>query len=92
MSLIPRSSAEGAPFGLASPLGLPISEKLSKNNLQLWKLQVLPTIRGAQLEGYLDGSVAVPPKEIYVKTSDTTTKSANPEYANWLALDQQVLS
>jgi hypothetical protein len=53
---------------------------------------VLPTIRGAQLEGYLDGSVAVPPKEIYVKTSDTTTKSANPEYANWLALDQQVLS
>jgi hypothetical protein len=63
MSLIPSSSTAGQggapPLGLASPLGLLVSEKLSKNNLQLWKLQVLPTIRGAQLEGYLDGTVAL---------------------------------
>jgi len=51
---------------LSSPLGLPISEKLSKNNLQLWKLQVLPAIRGAQLLGYLDGSEVAPDKEITV--------------------------
>jgi hypothetical protein len=33
-------------LGFAAPLGLPVLEK-SKNNLQLWKMQVLPTIRGA---------------------------------------------
>jgi hypothetical protein len=38
------------------------------------------------LRGNLDGSVAAPPKEIDVKTGDTITKSANPEYAKWLAL------
>jgi hypothetical protein len=36
-------------------------------------MQVLPTIRGAQLEGYLDGTTAAPPKEINVKTGDTVT-------------------
>jgi hypothetical protein len=68
MSMVPSSSTGGAPLSHASPLGLPVSEKLSKNNMQLWKLQVLPTIRGAQLEGYLDGSVTTPPEEIDVKT------------------------
>jgi hypothetical protein len=54
MSLFSSSSTAGqggAPLGLASPLGFPVSEKLTKNNLQLWKLQVLPTICGAQLKG-----------------------------------------
>jgi hypothetical protein len=39
------SSAGGSsslpPLGLVAPLGLPVSEKLSKNNLQLCKMQVL---------------------------------------------------
>jgi hypothetical protein len=85
------SAAGNPPLGLVAPLGLPVSEKLSKNNLQLWKLQVLPTIRGAQLLGFLDGTTVAPPKEIDVKAGDTVTKEANPEYAKWLALDQQVL-
>lgn len=53
---------------------------------------MLPAIRGAQLEGFLDGLAVPPPKEINVKIGKTTTKGANPEYAKWLALDQQVLS
>ena len=77
---------------MATPLGLPISEKLTKNNLQLWKLQVLPAIRGAQLEGCLDGSVPPPAKEVDVKVGDKTVKGVNPEYSRWVALDQQVLS
>jgi hypothetical protein len=45
MSLITSTSADGhLPLGLASPLGFPVSEKLSKNNLHIWKMQVLPTI------------------------------------------------
>jgi hypothetical protein len=35
----------------AHVLGLPITEKLSKNNIFLWKMQVLPAICGAQLAG-----------------------------------------
>jgi hypothetical protein len=77
---------------MATPLGLPISEKLSKNNLQLWKLQVLPAVRGAQLEDHLSRMVAPPPKGIVVKRGDKEEKEANPEYTRWLALDQQVLS
>jgi len=77
---------------IASPFVLPVTEKLSKNNLGLWKLQVLPAIRGAMLEGFLDGSTAAPSKEIDVKHGDKTVKEANPEYASWVARDQQVLS
>jgi hypothetical protein len=45
MSLITSTSAGGhLPLGLASTLGLPVSKKLFKNNLQIWKMQVLPTI------------------------------------------------
>jgi uncharacterized membrane protein YgcG len=77
---------------MATPLGLPISEKLSKNNLQLWKLQVLPAIRGAQLEEHLASTAIPPPKEIVVKQGGTETKEVNPEFTRWMALDQQVLS
>jgi hypothetical protein len=81
-------SSSSPPLGLVAPLRLSVSEKLSKNNLQLWKMQVLPTIRGAQLDGFLDGSVLAPPKEISVKTGDVVAQEANPDYAKWLAQDQ----
>ena len=77
---------------IASPFVLPVTEKLSKNNLGLWKLQVLPAIRGALMEGFLDGSTAAPSKEIDVKHGDKTVKEANLEYASWVVRDQQVLS
>ncbi|CAN6275510.1 unnamed protein product [Urochloa humidicola] len=83
------SSASAAAF--PSLLSLPITEKLSKNNLVLWKAQVLPAIRGAQLEGHLDGTDPAPPKEIDVKQADKIIKSPNMDYARWMALDQQVL-
>jgi hypothetical protein len=41
-------------------------------------MQVLPTIRGAQLEGFLDGSVSAPSKLIDVKKGDTIVQEANP--------------
>jgi hypothetical protein len=77
---------------IVSPFVLPVTEKLSKNNLGLWKLQVLPAIRGALMEGFLDGSTVAPSKEIDVKHGDKTVKEVNPEYASWVARDQQVLS
>jgi hypothetical protein len=56
-------------------------------------LQVLLAIRGAQLEGLLDGSMPVPPPEIVEKDANNKdVKKANPEYARWVAQDQAVLS
>jgi hypothetical protein len=47
-----------------------VSEKLSRENFLIWEAQILPAIRGAQLEGYLHGSTAEPAKEITTKGTD----------------------
>jgi len=51
------STSNGA--ALPSTFSHPVTEKLSRSNYALWKLQVLPAIRGAQLVDYitLQGSV-----------------------------------
>jgi hypothetical protein len=45
-------------------LGYVIVEKLNKTNYSLWKARVLPILRGAQLQGYLDGTNVAPAKTI----------------------------
>jgi hypothetical protein len=92
MSLVNDSSSAGGqsslPLIMVAPMGLLVCEKLSKNYLQMWKMQVLPTIRDAQREGFLDGTAAAPMKEHTVKTGDVVTKEAKLVYAKWLAQDQ----
>ena len=81
--------ASSSSSGLAaSVLGHPITEKLAKNNYALWKLQVLPAVRGAQLTGYLDGKTVAPPVQIDGKEG----KQLNPEYTEWVTKDQNLLS
>lgn len=70
----------------------PVQEKLAKNNHATWKAQVLATIRGARLEGYLTGKAVKPPVQIDGKDGDKIIKVDNPLYEDWLAADQQVLS
>jgi len=53
MALIPSSAA-------APSLGYPATEKLAKNNYLLWRAQVISALRGAQMSGYVDGSVTAP--------------------------------
>jgi len=72
-------------------LGQAVAVKLTKANYVLWRAQVLPIIRGAQLQGYLDGSAVAPEEMIDVKHDGTTKKESNPEYIRWIALEQQVL-
>jgi hypothetical protein len=57
----------------------------------LWKVQILPPIRAAQLEGLLTGAEAMPAQTIVVRTGDTTSAQPNPEYARWVSRDQAVL-
>jgi hypothetical protein len=62
----------------AANLSQPISEKLNRNIFLLWKVQVVPIVRGARLFGYLDGTVSEP------ATTDAS-------HGAWAAQDQQVL-
>ena len=77
----------------ASPaLGPPASKKLARDNYRLWKAQVLPAIRGAQLMGILEGKIPAPPQLIEVENAEKKKeKVPNPEYVSWLAKDQQLL-
>jgi hypothetical protein len=53
----------------------------------------LVAIRGAHLDGHLDGTTSAPSKTIQVEQTDKTMKAeANLAYANWYAQDQQLLS
>jgi hypothetical protein len=67
-------------------LGQVVAVKLNKGNYALWRAQVLPIIRGAQLQGYLDGTFIALEKEVDVKIVDKTKKESNPEYIRWTAL------
>ena len=68
-------------------------EKLGRDNFLLWKATVLPPIHGAQLDGYLEGTLEAPAKTLEVQKADKsgTETVPNPEYARWIAQDQQVL-
>jgi hypothetical protein len=50
---------------------IPVVEKLTKTNYRLWRAQILPTIRVAQLEDLLTGVDKEPDKTILDKTDDT---------------------
>lgn len=73
--------------------GFQVSEKLTKQNHQIWCAQVLTAIRGARLEGHLNSKTVAPSPQIEQKTEDgkATVKIANPAHEEWFAVDQQVL-
>ncbi|CAN6179359.1 unnamed protein product [Urochloa humidicola] len=85
--VFPGSSASAA----APSLGFPVTEKLAKNNFQLWKAQVLSALRGAQMAGFIDSSAAPPPKMV-PKADKPDEQVPNPEYDLWNARDQQILN
>jgi hypothetical protein len=68
----------------------PTTEKLGKNNHTTWRVQVLATLRGACLDGYVTGKKKAPATELEKKQGDQKVMVANPEYEDWLASDQQV--
>jgi hypothetical protein len=68
-----------------------ITEKLHKSNYLLWQAQIMPAIRAAQLEGFLDGSVKKPSKIISKTVGASVLNEPNPAYAQWVAKDEVVL-
>ena len=83
-------AANSAAAAMASPLNQNVSEKLGKGNFLKWKAQVLPAIRGAQMEGFIYGTSKAPEMERIEGTGDAEKKVPNPDYARWAAQDQQV--
>nr|CAE05450.3 OSJNBa0073E02.10 [Oryza sativa Japonica Group] len=61
------ASSSSSTLSSSAVLGHPVSEKLSRDNFLVWRAQVLPAVRGAQLTGYLDGTKEVPSPEITVE-------------------------
>ena len=75
---------------LATALGAPPTDKLTRANFLLWKLQVLPVVRGALVMGLLDGSDSARSETMEPKEEETKKKITvpNPVYGVWLARDQ----
>lgn len=57
--------------------------KLKDTNFLIWRKQILATVRGYGLEGYLTGFTQPLPMWIEEKEGATTRKSINPEYTTW---------
>jgi hypothetical protein len=76
-------------------LGVQVTEKLTRQNHEMWYAQVLAILRGARLERYVNGKDVAPSEEIDEKkgdvNDDTPVKVSNPAYEEWFATDQQVL-
>jgi hypothetical protein len=69
-----------------SSLNIVISEKVTWENFLLWQTQALLEISGAQLYGYLHGSIEAPKKEVTVKDKEVAeVKITNPNNSIWVA-------
>lgn len=82
------SSASAAAI---SSLGYPVTEKLARNNHPLWRVQVLSTLKGAQVAHFLKSSMPVPPASV-AKKDKPDEQVSNPDYETWVAKDQQILN
>jgi hypothetical protein len=49
---------------MLASLSIPVSEKLTRENFRLWCAQVVPAIRAAQREGFIEGTERVPVKTL----------------------------
>ncbi|KAH9684881.1 retrovirus-related pol polyprotein from transposon RE1 [Citrus sinensis] len=71
--------------------------KLDQNHFILWRTQVLASIKGNGLEGFINGDMKCPEKFISfpsigeASTSDES-RSENPKFIAWMKTDQLLLS
>lgn len=66
---------------------------LHQTNLQklfFWKTQLLPFLRGKNLQCFIDGSNPCPPSHISVEELNSTL--LNPSYISWIQQDQLIMS
>jgi hypothetical protein len=69
-----------------------ITVELNRSNFPLWRAQVVPAISGADLFGYLDGTIVAPPSSLTEGEDKDKRQVSNPAYAVWYRQDQVVLA
>lgn len=67
-------------------IGFPNAEKLTRSNHVIWRPQVWSALRGAQLVGYVNGTIEDPVKTV-MKSAIDAEQIHNPAYALWEAHD-----
>ncbi|KAK6137015.1 hypothetical protein DH2020_029240 [Rehmannia glutinosa] len=79
-----------SPGQIIQPQNQLIITKLTEHNYLIWKQQVLSTVRGYGLEGFLN-SETTPPRK-FITSPDTQCNVINPEYATFQRQDQLLVS
>jgi hypothetical protein len=84
-------TSSSSPSILAS-VSIPVSEKLTRDNFCLWRVQVVPVIHAVQLEEFIDGSKKAPEKTMEIEKDTKKMVVPNPDYIVWRVRDQHVLT
>ncbi|KAH9680638.1 retrovirus-related pol polyprotein from transposon RE1 [Citrus sinensis] len=85
-------SQKNISFNFVTPI------KLDQNNFILWRTQVLTTVKGNGLEGFINGDNKCPEQflisESYIESVVSTggSRSINAEFVAWMKTDQLLLS
>ena len=73
--------------------------KLGQNNFILWRTQVLTSIKGNNLEGFINGGLKCPEQFLSLTSTGEASKSyvsklrsANPKFIAWMKTNQLLLS
>jgi hypothetical protein len=61
----------------------PIADKLVRKNHTTLRGQILTTLRGTRLEGFVTGRKKAPPTEVEKQEGDTKVLVPNPEYEDY---------
>lgn len=84
------SSGFLSPPFLISSISSLVFVRLENHNFLPWKSQFLPVLRANVLIGFVDGTGPCPLR-FKIDENDSTIKEINPEYSDWVQLDQNVL-
>ena len=73
--------------------------KLDQNNFILWRTQVLASVKGNSLEGFINGDLKCPEQFLpFTSTGEASTsnasesRSTNPDFITWMKTNQLILS
>ncbi|KAL9429085.1 hypothetical protein AB3S75_030986 [Citrus x aurantiifolia] len=67
--------------------------KLDRSNFLLWRKQVLTSIRGNRLEGFISENQNIPEQYLSQARTDGSVEGTEyPAYVNWRVQDQTLLS
>ena len=69
-----------------------VTEKLTRTNYVLWRAQIVPQMRGADVFGYADGTTPEPARFLVGKDKEGKEEtSLNPLHPIWMREEQKVL-